>query len=411
MDAWSINGRLPSPTIRVRRGELFDMQFQNNLPQATTMHWHGMLVPSDADGHPRNAVESGGRFSYNFPVIQRAGTFWYHPHAHHNTALQVHRGMAGFLIVSDDEEDLLGLPGGDHEILLMLQDRGNGLSDGFQYTPAEADLHGGMLRGTVFGNGVPGAAALIRPGPCRLRIVNGSHARVYRVGVEGGLPLTIIGNDGGLLPAPVTVSSAYLGVGERLDCIVDLTALPAGERAMLRSFAFDVPATGPSQHPQGIAMDLLELHRVEGEGEPPLSLPGALTSVVPLPAPTLTRTFAFSSAEGEAAHRIAGRTFDMNRIDLQVPLNQTEEWVFQNDSRLPHPVHVHGCHFQIASRTGGRNEVFPYENGWKDTALVMPGETVAIRIRFDAYPGLFLLHCHNLQHEDMGMMLNVEVTA
>ncbi|HRP07395.1 MAG TPA: multicopper oxidase domain-containing protein [Gemmatimonadales bacterium] len=123
----------------------------------------------------------------------------------------------------------------------------------------------------------------------------------------------------------------------------------------------------------------------------------------------MTRTFALSSAAGEASHHLAGRVFDMNRVDLEVGLHQTEEWIFQNDSTLPHPVHVHGCHFQIQSRAGGRGTVFPHEGGWKDTALVMPGETVAVRIRFDAYPGLFLLHCHNLQHEDLGMMLNVAV--
>lgn len=410
-DAWTLGGSVPSPTIRTRRGEAFGIHLENQLPQATTMHWHGMLVPPDADGHPRNAVQSGSTFHYSFPVVQRAGTFWYHPHAHHHTALQVHRGMAGFLIIGDEEEDALGLPGNEREILLMLQDRGNSLTDGFTYNPTHADMEHGMLRSRVSGNAVPDAAVALGPGPYRLRILNGSHARVYRIALGGGLPLTIIGNDCGLLPAPVTVPSAWLGVGERLDCIVDLTGLPPGGKVMLQSLGFATAGHGPSQNPQGIEMDLLELHRIDGVGTTALDLPATLSTILPLPPPVTTRSFAFSSAEGEAAHRISGRIFDMGRIDLQVPLGQCEDWTFQNDSWLPHPVHVHGCHFQIVSRTGGRNEVFGYERGWKDTALLMPGETVTVRIRFDAYPGLFLLHCHNLQHEDMGMMLNVEVTA
>jgi FtsP/CotA-like multicopper oxidase with cupredoxin domain len=98
-------------------------------------------------------------------------------------------------------------------------------------------------------------------------------------------------------------------------------------------------------------------------------------------------------------------------VDEQIPLGQVERWVFTNDSTLPHPVHLHGTHFQVESRIGGRNVVYPYEAGWKDTVLLMPLETVSVLVRFDRYPGIFPLHCHNLQHEDMGMMLNIEVLS
>ncbi|HRP07396.1 MAG TPA: multicopper oxidase domain-containing protein [Gemmatimonadales bacterium] len=268
VSAWTLGGALPSPTIRARRGDLFQVQFLNQLPQSTTMHWHGMLVPSDADGHPRNAVEPGGSFQYAFVVEQRAGTCWYHPHAHHNTAEQVQRGMAGFLIVSDEEEDALGLPDGDREILVLLQDRSDDWSNAFDYAPTQGDLRSGMLRGRMFANCVPNAAVMLRPGPYRLRILNGSNARVYLLGLEGGRPLTIIGNDAGLLPAPATVSTVYLGVGERLDCIVDLTDVPAGQKVRMRSMAFDSVDDFPVGNPQGAEMDLLELHRIDGEHQP-----------------------------------------------------------------------------------------------------------------------------------------------
>jgi FtsP/CotA-like multicopper oxidase with cupredoxin domain len=156
-------------------------------------------------------------------------------------------------------------------------------------------------------------------------------------------------------------------------------------------------------------LDLLELVRTGGAGSIAAPLPPVLSTIAPLGAPAATRSFVFRSTTGEAMHRINERSFDMDRVDVQVPLGQVERWTFRNDSTLPHPVHLHGTHFQVVARTGGRGVVFPWEGGWKDTVLVMPLETVDVLVRFDAHPGLFLLHCHNLQHEDMGMMLNVEV--
>lgn len=406
---WLINGSLPSPTIRARRGQVAQLQFVNQLPDPTILHWHGLVVPADADGHPRDTVMSGGQYQYAFPIAQRAGTYWYHPHAHHLTAMQVHRGMAGFFVVSDDEEDALQLPGGSREFLMMLQDRDEPDAAPFGYAPLPADLHAGMLRDVAYGNGVPRPTALVPPGPCRLRILNASHARVYRLGLDGGTPLTVIGNDGGLLPAPVSIESVYLGVGERIDCLVDLAAVRPGGRVMLRSLPFALPGAAGATRSQGTAMDLLELIRLPGDAPRANPLPLVLSNIAPLPAPSATRTFVFTSAIG-ASHRINGLSFDINRIDIQVPLGQIERWVFQNDSDLPHPVHLHGTQFQVASRTGGRNVVYPYEMGWKDTVLVFPDETVAVTVRFDTYAGVYLLHCHNLQHEDDGMMLNVEVT-
>lgn len=407
--AFMVNGSVPSPTIRARRGEVAQLQFANQLPEPTILHWHGLIVPADADGHPRDTVPAGGQYPYVFPIAQRAGTYWYHPHAHHRTAMQVHRGMAGFFVVSDDEEDALSLPSGSREFLLMLQDRDEPGAAPFEYAPLPTDRHAGMLRDVAYGNGVPRPTILVPPGRCRLRILNASHARVYLLGLDRGIPLTVIGNDGGLLPAPVSSESVYLGVGERIDCLVDLAAVQPGGRVMLRSLPFALPGAAGATRSQGTAMDLLELIRLPGDAPRTNPLPVALSNIALLPAPSVTKTFVFTSAIG-AAHRINGLSYDITRIDVQVPLGQVERWVFHNDSDLPHPVHVHGTQFQVASRTGGRNAVYPYEMGWKDTVLVFPGEVVAVTVRFDTYTGVYLLHCHNLQHEDDGMMLNVEVT-
>jgi FtsP/CotA-like multicopper oxidase with cupredoxin domain len=406
--AWLFNGLLPSPTIRARRGEQAHIALLNQLAEPSIVHWHGVLVPAEADGHPRYAIAPGASFDYEFPIVQRAGTFWYHPHAHHLTAGQIHRGLAGFFIIADEEEDALGLPSGDREVLLLLQDREGDAAAAFSYAPTQADLRSGMLRGVPFGNGVRLPTLPVSGRRYRFRVLNGSQARVYLLALDNGAPLTVIGNDGGLLPSAIEVESLYLGVGERIDFLIDLAQYPAGTRIVLKSLPFSLPSTPEVTYPQGLEMDLLELVRTGGAGPSDPALPALLSSVPGLASAAAERDFVFQSTDD--GHQINGRSFEMDRVDEQIPLGRVERWRFVNDSGLPHPVHLHGTHFRVLTRSGGRSQVFPYEAGWKDTVLVMPLETVEVLVQFDRYRGIFPLHCHNLQHEDMGMMLNVEVT-
>ena len=406
--AWLFNGLLPGPTIRARQGEQAHIHLLNHLPEPTIVHWHGVLVPALADGHPRYAIDPEASLDYEFPIVQRAGTFWYHPHAHHLTAGQIHRGLAGFFIIADEEEDALGLPSGPREILLLLQDREASSAAAFNYAPTSADLHTGMLRDVPFGNGVRLPTLEVSGQRYRFRVLNASQARVYLLALDNGASLSVIGNDGGLLPSATEVESVFLGVGERIDFLIDFAACPAGTRIMLKSLPFSLPSGPDGQYPQGLEMNLLELVCTGGGGANDPPLPAVLSSVPRLAAAGAPeREFVFRSTED--MHLINGRSFEMNRVDEQIPLGQVERWLFSNDSALPHPVHLHGSHFQVVSRSGGRNQVFPYEAGWKDTVLVMPLETVGVLVQFDRYRGIYPLHCHNLQHEDMGMMLNVEV--
>jgi FtsP/CotA-like multicopper oxidase with cupredoxin domain len=406
---WLFNGLLPGPSLRARRGDQARIRLLNQLPEPTIVHWHGLQVPAHADGHPRFAVGPGGGFEYEFPIVQRAGTFWYHPHPHHHTAGQIQRGLAGFFIVTDDEEDSLRLPAGSREILLLLQDRDGEPGLAFDYAPTSADLHTGMLRDTPFGNGARLPSLTVTGARYRFRVLNASQARVYRLALADGSSIAVIGNDGGLLPAVAEVDSVYLGIGERVDFLVDFARYPVGSRLMLKSLPFAVPFAPESGSRQGAEMDLLQLVRAEGIGGSDPPLPGILSSPPALDAAAAERTFVLRSTDHGDRHQINGRSFDMDRVDEQIPMGQVERWMFRNESALPHPVHLHGTHFQVESRIGGRNTVFPYEAGWKDTVLVMPLETVAVLVVFERYRGIFPLHCHNLQHEDQGMMLNVDV--
>jgi FtsP/CotA-like multicopper oxidase with cupredoxin domain len=217
-----------------------------------------------------------------------------------------------------------------------------------------------------------------------------------------------------------------LAPAERADVVVDFSSRRAGERITLRSLPFQIPGMmmgmgrggamgrgrgmgGMGGIPQGEQMDLLEFVVQESPADPGPALSTRFSDVPgrgDVTAATPRRTFAFQSMMMN--HTINGRTFDMVRVDERVRMNQTEVWTFVNESELPHPVHVHAGQFRVLSRTGGRSRVMPWETGLKDTVLTLPGERVDVAVRF-VHPGIFLLHCHNLEHEDMGMMINYEV--
>jgi len=429
-EAWTLNGGLPAPTLRMRRGERVELTLQNELPEQTILHWHGLDVPEAADGHPRLAIAPGARYDYAFQVRDRAGLYWYHPHTHGRTAPQTYQGMAGLLIVEDEEEAALGLPSGEREIPLVLRDRRSTSGDPLEYAAAGMgpDRMIGYLGDTPFANGVAHATTGVARGSYRLRILNASNARIFELGLSDGRPLTLLGSDGGLLERPAQVERVTVATGERIDVLVDFSSARPGDRIYLRSFSFQIPGMmmGPAGGgrrgmggrgmgrmggglPQGSQMDLLELVVEDGPAESPFALPEVLSRIPdrPVDADTPARAFRFESMM--MRHSINGRPFEMERVDERVPLGRTEIWTLENPSPLPHPVHIHAGQFRVRSRVGGRGQIMPWETGLKDTVLVLPGERVEVVVRFAAHRGLFLMHCHNLEHEDMGMMLNFRV--
>ena len=381
------NGFFAGPTFRANSGDVADIAFTNGLAAETTIHWHGLIVPPAADGHPMDAVMPGARYAYQFPVAQRAGLNWYHPHPHMKTGEQVALGLAGAFIVNDAEEAALNLPSGLYEVPLILRDANFDSSGNLSYTAKSS----GFLGKTPLVNGTLNPQLQVDTAIYRFRVLNGANARVFRLALSNGAPFVVIGNDGGLLDtAPVSVAELEISPGERLDILVDFRDFAAGDKVMLRCL--------------GAGWDLLEFaveRAIVVAGEMPT---GELSTITPLADPVLTREFSF-----DGMSRINGRVYDMHRIDFQVPLGQTERWRFKTGGNAPHPVHVHGASFQVVSRTGGRGRVLPWERGWKDTVLLQDGETVDVLIRFEAHRGLYVMHCHKLEHEDMGMMVNFEV--
>ena len=388
-NVWAYNGLLPGPTFVASRGDTATIDLYNNLLQPTITHWHGMIVDYANDGGPRLAIPPGPTpYKYNFPINQRAAMNWYHPHPHHVTGEQVAMGLAGAFIVRDSVETALNLPSGKYEVPLMVRDASFDKSGNMKY----AASNGGFEGDTPLVNGTLSPKLDVDSGHYRFRVLGGANARIFGLALSNGAPFTLIGNDGGLLRTAVPVTQIDLAPGERVDVIVDFRGLSAGASVMLRDLRS--------------GWDLVQFvgTGVTGSTWTP---PAVLSAIETLGNPVRERNFSF-----DGMSRINGKVYDLTRIDFEVPFNETELWRFTTGGNAPHPVHVHGVPFQVVSRAGGRGRLFSWEAGWKDTVLMEDGETVEILIRFDAFRGVqghYVIHCHKLEHEDMGMMANFKV--
>lgn len=409
--------RMLGPTFRVNRGDMVNIQLQNRLSEHTNIHWHGLLVPPLMDGHPDQLADAGGNFSYQFTINQRAGLSWYHPHAHGTTGKQVFQGLAGMFIIRDQEEAALKLPSDEYELPLVLQDK-RITPAGIPYNPSMEEVMAGYMGESILVNGTYKPFTEVATRTYRLRLLNGSNARIYNLALSNQATLTVIGNDGGLLQNQVTVTEILLAPGERLDVLVNFTTATLGETIYLESREF--AGAGDAQGKQAFRLLQFKVTKIATD---PFTLPSTLSVIPPLAASAsvTTRVFAISNAMMHHGvpmnngmrmrHRINGSLYDGNRIDVVVKVNTQETWVFDNsEGDEPHPMHLHGVFFQVVKREGGRAGVLASEKGWKDTVLVMPGEVVHIAIPFGNVPGKYVFHCHNLEHEDDGMMLQYQLT-
>jgi FtsP/CotA-like multicopper oxidase with cupredoxin domain len=399
--AMLFNQSWPAPTIHLEQGAELDLMLHNQLGEPTIVHWHGLLPPADMDGHPILAIPHGASRPYLFTVNERPGTYWYHTHPHHRTAYQAYHGLAGFLLVSDGQDATRGLPTGTRDIPLLLADKRLDGAGNLVYAPTMADMMRGFLGNAVLVNGELAPQRAVEPAVLRLRLLNGSTARILNPAFADGRSFWLIATDAGLLDAPIALNSLLLAPGERVEILVDLRA-DAGQAVDLVSAAFTITSPGPAiDFPQGAGFGLMRLAVELPLSGPPGEIPPAFEPMPP-PAALQAPRRDFVLSQSGAQHFINGLTYDLGRIDFSVLLGQPEVWRFVNSGNQPHPMHMHGAHFRVLSRTGA---ALASDAGWKDTVLVRVGETVDIVLRFDVR-GLFVLHCHNLEHEDEGMMLN-----
>ncbi len=411
-DALAYNGASPGPTLVATEGDRVRIRFENRIPgQPSTIHWHGLPVPSDQDGNPMDPVASGADRLYEFTLPEGcAGTYWYHPHPHLYTAEQVARGLAGAFIVRPRFDPL---PPGLEDRLLMFTDlRLDAAGRMMDFT--QQDMINGRVGDHVLVNGRRNPALAAAPGATlRLRLVNATNARFLRLALDD-LPMTLIGTDGGLLDAPVAgLAEVLLTPGERAEIVVPLPQA-AGRAYALRLLPYDRGwmMGAPPAPAQSTVLTL----RTEGAPRQPISLPAALRPIEPLPAPTALKRFELTEAMGVMSGAgmmsggamgwqflIDGRLFDPNRVDRTSVLGEVEQWEFANRSSMDHPMHIHGTQFQVVETERGGVRVPASRLAWKDTVNVPRGAAVRLRVRFDL-PGLRMYHCHILEHEAQGMM-------
>lgn len=402
----AINGSYPAPSVVIEKGQQFTANFINNINEPTTIHWHGVSVPEIMDGHPKDAVLPGGSKTYTFPVINRGGTYFYHSHGDMVTAKEVYKGFAGFFIVTDPAENF-NLPSGPYDVPLCIQDRRTADVPEFTYAPGTNEMTYGYLGDTVLVNGTPDAYFEVKKTLYRFRLLNGSNARVYKIAFSDNRAFHIIGTDGGLKDAPVSATTFTLSPGERVEILADFSGDSIGSNVRLVSTAFTHSGTLP--YKQGIALDIIRFD-VTATGSSGGVVPAAFNPITyyDIGAVTNSRTFTLTMGVSHPMHKINGLTFDINRIDWEVPQYALEEWKIINNTADFHPMHAHGLQWQLYSRNNNTN-LPPSDKGWKDTIILAPTETVRVLVRFTDYKGIYLFHCHNLEHEDDGMMLNFKV--
>lgn len=444
-----------NPILRLETGANFSASMDNALLEPTIIHWHGLHTPAAMDGHPINTTAPGGSYKYDFKISNRGGTYWYHTHAHGLTAKQAYNGLASFFLVDDDDQrklaKTLDLRLGETDLPLVIQDKQFDAQGRLVYKPNAHESMMGWLGDIVLTNLTPNAAHTVSPRTYRLRLLNGSNARIYRLAfVNGVTPLefTVIGTDGGLIDKPETVKESFFAPGERLDVLIDAGQVPPGQDIFLKSLAFDpmenegstqgmgmgmgnmsskggmgemMASMGTSRLPLGMEFNILKLSVAKGDRV--LSkLPAALSEVKPIRTVSATQRKIELSME-HMRFLINGRSFKMKEIAFDVKRGNVEIWSINNPAMgMPHPMHIHGFSFQVIERVSSPQQVSAIgifgkgrvvsDLGWKDTVLVWPGETVRIAVDFTHnFPDdqTYLLHCHNLEHEDAGMMVNFRV--
>jgi len=395
---WGVNGTFLGPTIRARRGQEIAFAVRNSLDEATSIHWHGMHLPAVMDGGPHQAVAPGETWAPQWTVDQQAATLWYHPHPHGETAAHVHRGLAGMFIVDDDESEGLNLPQtyGVDDVPMIVQDR---KFDGDNQFDDGAPLFGalGAIGDRILVNGTLGPYFDVTTRLVRLRLLNGSGARMYHFGFGDDRLFSLIATDGGLLPSAVETDRIQLSPGERAEIVV---AFAPGETVDLRSFPSDIG--GLMGRLDGFA-DQLDVCRFQtaDQLDEGTEIPAAMGAAPDVDVSAIAQERSFALGEDS----INGDPMSMERIDFGVRVDTTEVWEVVNDNGFLHNFHIHDVQFQVLSVAG--EDPPPHLRGWKDTVPLLPGEPNRLAMRFSEYtdPNVpYMFHCHVLMHEDAGMM-------
>jgi spore coat protein A len=422
-EIWGYNGIFPGPTLSTRSNRQIVVHQQNALEVPVVVHLHGGKTPPESDGYPTDMIMPAGGWlgaahpngtmttgskDYTYPLAQPAATLWYHDHRMDFTGPQVWRGLAGFHLIHDAAEDALPLPGGDRDIPLMICDRAFNQDGSLMYPSVDPTLRDdpgvtqdymdGVLGDVILVNGAPWPTLEVSNTRYRFRLLNAANARRFQLALDpapqSGKAFVQIGSDAGLLGAPVEHDEITFAQAERFDVVVDFSKYPIGTKVTMLNKLAD-----------GNTGKVMQFHVVRRATDDS-SVPAKLVQFETLSRDSAVRTRRFDfNQRSDDGWDINGKVFDTGRIDASPKLGDVEIWHFDGDAH--HPIHIHLAHFQVLSRNGhGPSE---YDAGWKDTVDLESGHEMEVIARFTGYRGKYIFHCHNLEHEDMGMMANFHV--
>ncbi len=399
------------PTLIMNQGDDIKINVTNNLTDETTVHWHGFHIPAVMDGGPHQIIDAGGTWSPNFKIKNNAGTYWYHPHLHLKTYEQLAKGAGGFIIIKDPAESALSLPRtyGTDDIPLVFSSRRFNSDNSIDISGAYGDY--------LLANGTMNAQVTLPKQYVRLRLLNAEIERGYDIGLSDNRTFSIIGNDGGLLNAPITTNRVKIMPGERVEILVNLGNDALASTIDLKAYntgqKFGFPGAEPA-----IAGDfgsllnnkdfnLLHIKIGETTTNAITTLPSKLASNVYWTNSDVTnsRTINITGGQAGAAFTFDNNTYGFTNINQTIKLDAIEKWTIVNNNIFGHSFHVHDVQFKIIARSSGA--VGEHESGWKDTVYVPLGETVTVIAKFDDFSDAvnpYMYHCHFSNHEDGGMM-------
>lgn len=406
---FGINAAYLGPTLIINKGDDVQLNVTNSLSDTTTMHWHGLHVAPEDDGGPHTKILPGETWSPDFTVLDEASTFWYHPHLHTKTAQQVYNGAAGMLIVRDPNEAALDLPRtyGVDDFPLILQDK---TFDG------NNQLIFAAMADTMMVNGTLAPYLEIPAQRVRFRLLNASNQRVYNIALPVTANPLMIASDGGLLETPAPISELIMAPGERAEIVLDFSGangmqVPMGSNSNMLPPGVSGGPGGPGG-PPGNSLDNSSFEFLELRIQPPTANPAG-----PVPA-TLNTHLIWDEANADVTRvkvmdtlttgfpfYINGTPFHHDHINDTVYLDDIEVWEIRNETRVAHPFHIHDIQFYILDINGSPPP--PHLAGRKDVVLLNVEDTVRFITRFDDHADAhipYMYHCHNLFHEDAGMM-------
>ena len=451
---WGYNGALLGPALRLRQGKTVNVTVHNALSEETTVHWHGLEVPGEVDGGPQGIIPPGGSRDIAFTVNQRAATCWFHPHQHGKTGRQVAMGLAGLILIDDDNSRQLRLPQqwGIDDVPVIMQDkkfRPDGQID-YQLDMMSAAV--GWFGDTLLTNGAHYPQHAVPKGWLRLRLLNGCNARSLTVAASDKRPLYVIASDGGLLAEPVKVHELTMLTGERFEVLVDtsdgnafdMVTLPVAQMGMavapfdkpyplLRIQPLRVTASGTlpdtlAAMPALPSLEGLTQRKLQLSMDPMLDMMGMQALREKYGDQAMAgmnhgqmmghmghgnmggMNHGGHSVDFHNANFINGKAFDMNTPMFAAAKGQYERWVISGvGDMMLHPFHIHGTQFRILTENG--KPPAAHRAGWKDTVRV-EGDVSEVLVKFDhsaPKEHAYMAHCHLLEHEDTGMMMGFTV--